>query len=181
MKFLLRTPLLVFQSLFLLFYLSACGGGADPIPMPVNATIFIDEAEVGTGGSLTAVIQEEFTNRYFMEVTELQTGGEFPGLGPVNIRLNPDLVSTATVYKLNVQNNKPFGTHQMNLNLLIETPEQILTLNDVLLMSNTALLTLAEDLPTLSFSFEGQTMAIDISALEVLIPSYLVSSTEDPN
>jgi hypothetical protein len=64
----------------------------------------------------------------------------------------------------------------MNLNLVIQTPEQNLVLSNVSLESDTALLQLAEDLPTLGFFVQGQPKELDLADLNVLIPPELITS-----
>ncbi|MCE9625009.1 MAG: hypothetical protein K8R69_06090, partial [Deltaproteobacteria bacterium] len=87
--------------------------------------------------------------------------------------------STATVFKLN-RNNNPAGTNVMDLSLIIETPEQNLTVSHISLSSNDALLELAQDLAPITFFVGGQAKEIDLSALEVQIPFQLISSDFDP-
>ncbi len=172
--------------------LSYCGGGGQPFNMDVNATIFIGDPSPASPfqfivnpeqqnpeGTMTAQIGTEFIDRTTLDILSLDLSAEF-SIGTVRITLDPANPSTATVFKLDGA-NRPFGTHTMNLNLIIETPDQNLVLSDVTLDCDTALLALAEDVPTLVFFLQGDIpKEIDLSALTVLVPASLITSDQDP-
>lgn len=141
---------------------------------------FLVNPEEDTGeGILTAQITEVFANRRDIVIEAFQLGLEFPSVGTINIVLNPNEESTGTIYRLN-SNNQVAGTHTMNLNLIVETPEQNLVLNNVMLSSDTATLDLTIPLPILGFQFEGDAKEIQILSLLVTIPANLITGTEDP-
>lgn len=169
---------------------SACGSDGGPFEMATMSTAvvgnpdanvhFIADPEDASGsGTLTAQIDEEFFDRRTLIITDFSLTLNYDSIGPVNYYLNPNLESTAVVYKLNA-NNQVFGTHTMNLNLILETPDQNLTLDNVMLASDTATLTLAQPLPILTFQFNGENKQIQILSLTAVIPAELITSNEDP-
>ena len=184
------------QLTFPLFFLvslglTACGGSGEPFEMVTTATIIIGDAgpnpfsflvnpiQETSQGQMTADVVNELNDRWDLTVLDLSVTLDFAGIGPVNIVLDPNFESSATVFKLN-RNNQPSGINQMTLSVIIETPDQNLTYSQMSLSSNTATLALDEDLPTLDFFFQGQPKELDFSSLEILIPSELIHSTEDP-
>ncbi|HKY64330.1 MAG TPA: hypothetical protein VJR29_13030 [bacterium] len=165
--------------------LSACGSGGQPFLMDVQSDLIVtatnpDSLVIQTAvGTLEAEIVQEFNDRFELDVFNLNASATFPDLGPINLVLDPNFPASATVYKLN-RNNNPSGTNTMRLSLIIETPEQNLTLSDLTLSSNSASLQLDQDLPPLTFFFQGQPMQIDLSTLQVQIPASLIVSFFDP-
>jgi hypothetical protein len=185
----------LFKGIFLvglLYLASACGSDPGPFEMSTSTTMVIGEApsspvqfiinpeEQSGQGVLSADIAQQFSNRRDLTIQSFDIELDFPGVGPVAIRLNPNFESTATVFMLNF-NNQPAGTHTMNLFLIIETPDQNLTLDNVQLASNTATLTLVDPLPVLTFFFQGQPKQLQITSLQAVIPAQLISSLIDPN
>jgi hypothetical protein len=168
---------------------SACSSDPGPFEMSASTTMVIGEAptspvqnpvEVSGEGVITGQIIEQFNNRRVLAIDSFDIEMDFPGIGPVAIRLNPNFQSTATVFMLN-SSNQPAGTHTMNLFLIVETPDQNLTFDDVLLASDTATLSLVDPLPTLTFFFQGQPHQVQILSLQAVIPAQLITSTQDPN
>jgi hypothetical protein len=189
MSNLLRKRILSF---FFLAWLGAglggCGGVSGPFDMMTDATVFVGDPspvaplaflvnpiEQSVLGDLTAEIETEFPDRFALNPTSLNLTFDFAGIGVIIITLDPNNPSSATVFKLN-SSNRPSGTNTMNLNLVIQTPEQNLVLSNVSLESDTALLQLAEDLPTLGFFVQGQPKELDLADLNVLIPPELITS-----
>lgn len=183
-------PFLALSALLLAF--AACASDPGPFEMSTSTTMVAGDAPASpvqfivnpvqeTGdGTLTAQLVDEFNNRRVLDITDFNIELEFPGIGPVALRLNPNFSSTATVYKLNF-NNQPAGTHTMTLFLIVETPDQNLTLDNVQLASDTATLTLVNPLPVLSFLLDGQQKQLQILSLQAVIPAQLISSNIDPN
>ena len=182
-----------FTSLLILFSLSmiGCGGSGEPFTMVTTSTIIIgdpgpssfsflvDPIQQTVEGGLTADVVNELNDRWELVVQDLEVVANFDGIGQISLVLDPNFESTATVYKLN-RNNQPFGTNTMTLSLIVETPEQNLTFSQLALSSNNAILTLNQDLPLIDFFVQGQPKQIDLASLQVLIPSELIISTEDP-
>jgi len=164
--------------------LSACGSSGQPFVMDVQSDLLVtapdpDSVVVETAiGSIEADIADEFNDRFELDVFNLDATAAFPGLGDVRLVLDPNFPAFATVYKLN-RNNQPFGTNTMNLSLIVETPEQNLTFSELTLSSESASLKLDQDLPPLTFFFQGQAMEIDLSTLQVQIPASLIVSNFD--
>jgi hypothetical protein len=183
---------LIIFSLLACFQLPHCGEGGEPFEMVMNATIIVGDAEPDGGikaisnptqetveGIAEGVITLELHDRFEVEILSVDISTTFPEIGEVRLVLNPNFVSSGTVFKLN-RNNNLFGNHSFILNLIVETPDQNLTIDDITLEANNAVLTVVGDLPTLGFLFEGQSKEIDILNLELLIPSQLVVTTDDP-
>lgn len=178
-------------SLLLPFLTAACGSDGAPFEMSTASTMVVGDAGNGNvqllvnpessegTGTLTAQIVEEFSNRRDLVVDAFDLPVEFADVGTLRLVLNPNLESTATVYRLN-SNNQVAGTHTMNLNLILETPEQNLVLNDVMLSSDTATLSLTIPLPILGFQDMGQSKEVQILSLTVVIPATLITGREDP-
>jgi len=172
-------------------FFTACGSSGQPFVMDTNATIIVGDSGPSSveflinpvqqiaPGTLTADIDQELNDRFNLAVTDFSVTTTFDGVGSINLVLDPNFASTATVFKLN-RNNNPFGTNVMDLSLIVETPEQNLTLSHISLSSNDALLELAQDLPPITFFVGGQPKEFDLSALEVQIPVQLISSGFDP-
>ena len=167
--------------------LAGCGGAAGPFAMTTDATMFVGGAdaaspfafivnpeEQGADGDLMAAINTEFPDRYLLDLTSLNLTFNFANVGSILITLDPNNPSSATIFKVNSSGN-PEGTHMMDLNLVIQTPEQNLVLPGVSLSTETALLQLDEDLPTLGFFFQNQAMELDLSSLNVVIPPELIT------
>ena len=108
-------------------------------------------------------------------MTSLNLAFNFSNVGTINITLDPNNPSSATIFKVN-SNGNPEGTHVMDLNLVIQTPDQNLVLSGVTLSTETSLLQLDEDLPTLGFFFQNEAMELDLSSLNVVIPPELITS-----
>ncbi len=157
-----------------------------------NATVVIGDAGSGSpikflfnpetqnaNGTLQAQIIEEFDNRFELEILNFEIDAQFSNVGPIQIVLDPNLDSTMTVYKLN-SNNQVSGTHQANLNLIVQTPDQNLVFQDVLLESETATLSLANPLPVTGFLFQGNAMEINITNLQLTLEPGLVIGDFDP-
>ena len=165
--------------------LVACGSSGQPFVMDVQSDLIVTDVNpenlaVQTAtGNLEAEVVDEFGDRLELEVFSLGATASFDGLGEVRLVLDPNFPANATVYKLN-RNNNPFGTNTMNLSLIIETPEQNLTLSNLTLSSDSALLELNQDLPPLTFFFQGVPMEIDLSTLQIRIPASLIQSDFDP-
>jgi hypothetical protein len=68
----------------------------------------------------------------------------------------------------------------MTLNLIVETQDQNLTYDNVVLASDDATLRLTQSLPILGFLFGGQNKQLQTLSLEVTLPASLVTSREDP-
>lgn len=170
---------------------TACGGSGEPFTMVTTATIIVGDAgpspvsflvdpvQQTVEGGLVADVVNELSDRWELTVLSLDVTANFDGIGPINLVLDPNFESTATVFKLN-RNNQPAGTNTMTLSLIVETPDQNLTFSQLALSSDTATLSLDQDLPAIGFFFEGQPKEIDLSSLQILIPSELIVSTEDP-
>lgn len=164
--------------------LNACGSSGGPFLMDVQSDLIVtvanpDSLEIQTAiGTIEAEIAEEFIDRFDLDVFNLDATAAFPGLGDISLVLDPNFPASATVYKLN-RNNSPAGTNTMRLSLILETPEQNLTLSDLTLSSDSATLQLDQDLPPLTFFFQGQPMEIDLSTFQVQIPAELISSSFD--
>lgn len=173
------------------FALTACGSSGEPFTMVTTATIVVGDAGPSpfsflvdpvtqtVEGGLVADVVNELSDRWELTVLDLDVTANFDGIGPINLVLDPNFESTATVFKLN-RNNQPSGTNTMTLSLIVETPDQNLTFSTLALSSNDAILTLDQDLPEIDFFFQGQAKALDLSSLQILIPSELIVSTEDP-
>jgi hypothetical protein len=169
----------------------ACGSDPGPFQMSTSTDMVIGDAQVTpvqfivnpeeqTGeGTLTAQTVEEFSDRRVLSIQSFDLELNFPGIGPVTLVLNPNFESTATVFMLDSA-NQPAGTHTMTLFLIVETPDQNLTLDNVVLQSNTATLTLANPLPTLSFFLNGVQKQMQILSLTAVIPAQLITSNQDP-
>jgi len=172
--------------------ISGCGEGTDVFEMAASTTMAIGAAEISpvqfivdpetqTGdGILMAQVNESFSNRRTLSIEELKIELQYDNIGTVRVHLNPNLESTATVYRLN-QNNQLFGTHNMLLNIIVETPDQNLTVDNVMLASDTATLTLVEPIPNLSFLFQGTQETLQTLSFQVVIPAELITSPFDPN
>lgn len=185
----LMNKLLIFCTFLLI--LPACGSDGGPFEMASSTTQVVGDAEATTvqflsnpeeqtgNGTMTAQVDEVFFDRQTLFVEGFEINLDFDGVGPVRVVLNPNMTSTATVYKLN-QNNQVFGTHTMNLNLIVETPDQNLTYNNVLLASKNATVILDQLLPILNFQFNGETKQLQTLAMSVTIPAQLIVSNEDP-
>ncbi|MFO1463945.1 MAG: hypothetical protein U1F66_09195 [bacterium] len=178
---------LPFTLLASMLSLGACGSSGQPFVMDVTATMIVGDAgpslinpvqQIVTG-NLTAEVTDELHDRFELEITDFQVNSNFAGVGDINMVLDPNFTSTATVFKLN-RNNNPFGTNTMDLSLIVETPDQNLTLSHLSLSSNNATLELAQDLPPLNFFVGGQPKEFDLSALAIQIPVQLIVSTGDP-
>jgi len=176
-----------------IFALCSCGSGSDPFTMDTNATLFVGDPspvtplqflinpeQQSSDGQLTAEIDQEFTDHFELTITELEIDFDFADVGPIQIVLDPNKTSTATVFKLKLNGN-PAGTHTMTLNLIIQTPEQNLVLDDVSFSSTTNLLSLDQALPSLGFFVQGVGKELDISTMQVSIPPSLNISDRDPN
>lgn len=165
--------------------LAACGSGGEPFLMDVQSDLIVippdpDSLDVEVAvGDVEAEIVKELNDRFELDVLSLNATANFPGIGAINLVLDPNFTANATVYKLN-RNNNPFGTNTMNVSLIAETPEQNLTFSNLTLSSDSASLQLDQDLPPLTFFFEGQAMQLDLSTLQVQIPASLIVSNIDP-
>jgi hypothetical protein len=168
----------------ILALLFACGGSGQPFLMNVQSDLIVadpnpDSIVIQTAlGTIEADIASEFNDRFELDVLNLSATAAFPGLGDIHLVLDPNFPAGATVYKLK-SNNQPAGTNTMNLSLIIETPEQNLTLSELTLSGNSAALQLDQDLPPLTFFFQGQPMEIDLSTFQVQIPASLIVSDSD--
>jgi len=168
------------------FGFSACGNSGEPFTMDVTSTLIVSDASPSTNnpvqqivdGTLHAQVTNEFRDRFELEIMDFEVDANFDGVGPITLVLDPNFASTATVFKLN-RSNTPFGTNTMNLSLIVETPEQNLTLSQMSLSSDNATLELAQNLPTLNFFVGGQPKQFDLSALAIQIPVQLIVSTGD--
>lgn len=170
----------------------ACTSDPGPFEMSTSTTMVIGDAPTSPvqfiinpvqedgEGTLTAQILEQFSDRRLLSIESFDIEMDFPGIGPVAIRLNPNFESTATVFFLN-SNNQPAGIHSMTLFLIVETPDQNLTLDNVVLASDTATLTLVDPLPILTFFLQGEQKQMQILSLEAVIPAQLITSQQDPN
>lgn len=175
----------------LLLGLFGCGSEAGPIEWATQATMVVGDQgggavqflvnpeELTSEGTLTVQVDTEFNDRTTYIVQSYEIVFDFESVGTIRLVLNPNLESNVTVYKLN-RNNQPSGTHTMNLNLIIETPEQNLVLNDLVLQSKSATLTLTQNLFPLNFDFMGEDKELQILALQATIPAFLITSDEDP-
>jgi hypothetical protein len=170
----------------------ACSSDPGPFEMSTTTDMVIGDAqgspvhfivnpEEQTGeGTMTAEVVQEFPNRRLLSIQSLDLVLDFPGIGPVDLVLNPNFESTATVYLLDA-NNQLLGTHSMTLFLIVETPDQNLTLDNVLLESDTATLSLVDPLPVLSFFLDGVQKQMQILSLQVVIPAQLITNNQDTN
>lgn len=165
--------------------LNACGSGGEPFLMDVQSDLVVtapdpDSLDVEVAvGDVEAEIAQEFNNRFDLDILSLHATATFPGIGDINLVLDPNFPASATVYKLN-RNNNPLGTNIMSVSLIAETPEQNLTYSNLTLSSDSASLQLDQDLPPLTFFFQGQPMQLDLSTLQVQIPASLITSNIDP-
>lgn len=146
----------------------------DPVKLLVNPE------EATNSGTLTAQVVQDFSNRRTIVIKNFDIELEFASVGLVHFTLNPNMESTGTIYKLN-KNNQPFGTHNIILNLIVETAEQNLTYNNVMLASDNATLELVQTLPILTFEFAGSSKQIQTLALSAVVPAQLINSDFDPN
>lgn len=151
---------------------------ADLLENPLQT--LTNSEESSSSGTLTAQITQDFPNRRSIVIENFNIEMEFANVGMVRFTLNPNLESTGTIFKLN-RDNEPFGEHNMILNLVVETAEQNLTYDNVMVASETATLTLTQALPILSFEFAGTTMQLQTLALSVVVPASLITSDFDPN
>jgi hypothetical protein len=188
----LRASQIAAASLLAVLALTACGGDGQPFIMDVNSTLFVgnnpgqsplallvDPIQENPTGSLEAQINREFSDHFELDVLSFNLAANFAGVGDIQFVLDPNLPSQMSVSKLN-SNNQQIMPNVLNLSLIIETPDQNLTLSNLLLQSNTALLQLSENLPPLGFFVNGQPFAIQIANLNILIPSDLIVSDFDP-
>ncbi len=174
--------------------LSACGNDGEPFEMDMSSTMVVGDPEPAAStsakailnpsqqevdGIMEAVITNELSDRFEIEVLAVNMTATFPDVGEIRLVLNPNFESSGTIFKLN-RNNNLFGMHNFNLNLIIETPDQNLTLDDLTLENNTAVLPVVGDLPLLNFFVNDQPKQLDILQLELTIPSNLVITTDDP-
>lgn len=172
--------------------LTSCGSDGNPFIMDVTSTIFVganpansplefivDPEQQNPNGTLEAQITRDFSDHTEFQVLNFELSATFDGVGTINFVLDPAIDSLMSVAKLNC-NNKPEGSNVLNLSLIIETPEQNLTLSNLVLESDTAALQLTENLPPLGFTANGQSFAIQVSSLNVQIPSDLIVSDCDP-
>ncbi len=183
--------LLGLMTLSLPLMVAGCGSDGAPFEMATATTMVLGDAGSGNvqflinpeessgSGILTAQITEEFANRRNLVVEAFDMPIEFASVGTLRLVLNPNLESTGTVYRLN-SNNQVAGTHTMDLNLILETPDQNLVVSNVMLSSDTATLSLTIPLPTLSFQFMGESKELQTLSLTVVIPVQLITGTEDP-
>ena len=188
--FFLRRISVLFLSLAAL---AGCGSAAGPFEMSTATTQVVGDAlppdpqteflfnpqQQAAEGIVTAQIVEEYINRQELLIEDFEIVNEFPGVGPIRMVLNPNMESTATIYRLNL-NNQLEGTHTMTLNLIVETPDQNLTYENVILSNTQAVLTLQGALPILGFYLAGQAMELQTLDLTVTIPAELVTSPYDP-
>lgn len=183
----MHKPLLALACLLASTGFAACGGAAGPFDMTTTATMFVggadsapdlafivDPEEQGATGDLLAEIDTEFPDRFQLTLTSLTLTFNFANVGTVTVTLDPNNPSTATIFKVTANGN-PEGTHVMNLNLVIATPDQNLVLTGVSLSTETSLLQLDESLPSLGFFFQNQPMELDLSSLNVSIPPALIT------
>jgi hypothetical protein len=175
-----------------LLFLTGCGNSGGVFTMEVASTIFVGDPLSATpsptpsqnpeqqeaNGTLEAQVSDTFANRSELEISSFDMSADFAGVGTIHFVLDPHFTSTATVFKLDC-NNKPLGVNTMDLSLIVETPDQNLTYTHIDLESPTAILALAQNLPTLNFFVQGQPKQLDLSALLVTIPSQLISSECD--
>lgn len=172
--------------------LAACGSDSEPFIMEVASTIFVganpinsplsfivDPEQQNPTGTLEAQIIRDFNDHTEFNVLSFDLVSTFDGVGTIQMVLDPNIPSQMSVAKLNC-NDKPEGSNVLNLSLIIETPEQNLTLSNLVLESDSALLELTENLPPLGFTVDGQSFAIQVSVLNVQIPSELIVSDCDP-
>ncbi len=96
----------------------------DALPPDPQVEFLFDPQQQSAEGIVTAQIVEEYVNRQELLIEDFEIVNEFPGIGPIRMVLNPNMESTATIYRLNL-NNQVEGTHTMTLNLIVETPDQI--------------------------------------------------------
>ncbi len=177
--------------LLLVGLLFGCGK-AEPFLIAANSTMFVGDPspatplafivnpeEQGTTGTVDAEIATVFPDRVDLAILSLSLTFQFDSVGTINLSLDPNNPSSATIFELD-GSNKSSGTNTMTLNLIIETPDQSLSLPGVLLEGDSALLELAENLPTLGFSFQGQSKELDLSSLNVVVPAELINSDVDP-
>lgn len=183
------------SSLIILLFslgISACGSSGGPFEMATQTTMVVGDSgggspvqfisnpeEVTAQGVVGAQVDQVFNDRQTLIIESFEIIANFSSVGAVRLVLNPNMSSTATVYKLN-SNNQPFGTHTMTLNLIVETQDQNLTIDNVMLASESATLVLTQNLFPLSFLFEGQSKELQILSLEVIVPAFLITSNEDP-
>lgn len=149
-------------------------------PDPTTFKLIVDPDQLTVMGTLTAQITEQFSDRQDLLIEDFFVESDFSGVGPIRLVLNPNFESTATVFKLN-SNNQVAGTHTMTLFLIIETPEQNLTYENVMLSSKEATLVLDGTLPIFPFLVNGETKIFQTLDLSVTIPASLVSNQVDPN
>jgi len=186
----------VHKGLFLLlllgFFISACGSPGDPFEMATTTTqvvgdleppaekFLFDPEEQSAQGTLTAQVEETFINRRTLTIQAFEIINNFSSVGPIRMVLNPNFESTATIYRLNMQ-NQVAGTHTMTLFLIVETADQNLTYDNVMLASDQAVLELAQDLPILGFLFDDEAKQLQTLGLSVTVPAQLIDSPFDPN
>lgn len=150
----------------------------DPDSSPIK--FIVDPEQETATGTLTAQIDREFINSRTLIVESLMVESEFAGVGTIRLHLNPNFDSTATVFKLN-RNNEPNGVNTMTLFIIIETPDQNLTYDNVQLIGPSATLILEGTLPVLTFQLDGEAKVFQTLNFSVVIPAGLITSDEDPN
>jgi len=167
--------------------LNACGA-AEPFNMPSDAIMFVgqpspvqpiefivDPVQQAASGTMNAEIEDVFPDRTTLSLLSLNLTFNFDGIGDIVLTLDPNRPSSATVFPLNASGN-PTGLSTMDLNLVIETPDQNLVLEGVLLQGESAILQLAIDLPSLGFFFQGMPQELDLAAMSVVLPNELILS-----
>lgn len=191
MKLLLGTFKSFALALCLATTLSACGGDGQPFVMEVDSTLFVadnsgtslsfivDPIQQNPTGTLEAQVVQEFNDHFELEVLSFNLSANFEGVGEIQFVLDPNFTSQMSVSKLN-RNNNPFGPNVLDLSLIVETPEQNLTLSNLIFSSNNAILQLSENLPPLGFTANDQSFALTVSAIDIIIPSELIVSDFDP-
>ena len=178
---------LKFSVLFILYlvFFPSCGSQGHPFEMSAQATAVVGEAgllnpeQQSAQGLVTAQLEEDFFDRSVLVIQSFDLLLEFANVGPVLLSLNPEAVSTAVIYKLN-RNNQLFGTHTMNLNLLMTSAEQSLVLGEIQLSGNVATLTLNQDVPIFNFSLDSIVRQIQFLDIQVVVPTEFITSNEDP-
>jgi len=170
----------------------ACGTSGAPFEMANSVTMvvgdpdnlsfekFITNGQEKTAtGVVTAQIDQEFNNRRVLVIESFNASTDFDGVGTISVVLNPNLDSSATIFKLNTD-NQPSGTNTMTLNLIVETPDQNLTYDNVELSGQNATLTLSQGLASIGFILNGQNKVLQTLGLTVQVPASLITSDDDP-
>ncbi len=180
----------VFLATLLVF--SGCSSGdiGEQFTLDVESTILIDEQISGNplkwgvmqpqnfSGTVLVEIQTEFFSFIVVNVLELNAENDVPGIGTVQLTIDPNERSLGTLF-LRDDNNVPVGNSTFSLYPQLILPgSQVVDFGLVMLEDQGGdpdEIPLLGNIPILDFIFNGQPMQAQIQTLTIILTPDIVS------